>query len=224
MHGKFSSSQHSPNPTRLTSTERIFPSANNKGCMLRSGSLRKQLGFAWCWKCQWFHQLAGAPCKTMQMQEASLDIYFLTRQGKIWVQGAQLFLSPNAMPWLRAHFHEIHLQMSNHKFVNPVVPFRLAKDRKMSKIMLQPTGLGLENIATASITTTPWVHTMLYNVTCEVFALKRLCRVMVNGRGRRRGRGEGEKEKRSEDCTTINKFNRQMALDLRRQANSFMKK
>lgn len=94
--------QHSPNPTSLTSTESIFPKANNKGCMLRSGSLRKQLGFAWCWKCQWFHQLAGAPCNTRQIQEASSDIYFLIRQSKIWVQRAQLFLSSNAMTWLRA--------------------------------------------------------------------------------------------------------------------------
>lgn len=45
----------------LTSTERIFPKAKKKGCMLMSGSLRKQLGLAWCWKCMWFHQLAGAP-------------------------------------------------------------------------------------------------------------------------------------------------------------------
>lgn len=59
------------------------------------------------------------------------------------------------MAYSKAHFHETHLQMSNHKFVNPVVPFRLAKDRKMSKIMLQPTGLGLENIAIASMTTMP---------------------------------------------------------------------
>ena len=29
--------------------------------MLMSGSLQKQLGLAWCWKCRWFHQLAGAP-------------------------------------------------------------------------------------------------------------------------------------------------------------------
>lgn len=45
----------------LTSTERIFPRAKKNGCMLMSGSLRKQLGLAWCWKCKWFHQLAGAP-------------------------------------------------------------------------------------------------------------------------------------------------------------------
>lgn len=49
-----------PTP-RLTSTERIFPKAKKRGCMLMSGSLRKQLGLAWCWKCMWFHQLAGAP-------------------------------------------------------------------------------------------------------------------------------------------------------------------
>ncbi len=29
--------------------------------MLTSGSLRKMLGLAWCWKCRWFHQLAEAP-------------------------------------------------------------------------------------------------------------------------------------------------------------------
>lgn len=36
--------------------------------MLISGSLRKQLGLAWCWKCMWFHQLAGAPYRELRMK------------------------------------------------------------------------------------------------------------------------------------------------------------
>lgn len=55
--------------TRLTSTESFFPNAKNKGCILRSGSLRKQLGLAWCWKCQWFHQLAGAPYRNNREED-----------------------------------------------------------------------------------------------------------------------------------------------------------
>lgn len=46
----------------LTSTESVFPRLKRRGCILRSGSLRKQLGLAWCWLCRWFHQLAGNPC------------------------------------------------------------------------------------------------------------------------------------------------------------------
>ena len=47
-----SGASHSPSAVRLTSTESFFPKAKSNGCMLRSGSLRKQLGLAWCWKCQ----------------------------------------------------------------------------------------------------------------------------------------------------------------------------
>lgn len=47
----------------LTSTESFFPKANKRGCILRSGSLWKQFGLAWCWLCRCFHQLADPPCK-----------------------------------------------------------------------------------------------------------------------------------------------------------------
>lgn len=43
-----------------TSTGCVSPSTNMFN-MLTSGSFLKMLGFAWCWKCRWFHQLAEAP-------------------------------------------------------------------------------------------------------------------------------------------------------------------
>lgn len=54
--GAFPFSKTFPLIPLLTSTERIFPKAKKKGCILMSGSLWKQLGFTWSW---WFHQLAG---------------------------------------------------------------------------------------------------------------------------------------------------------------------
>lgn len=43
------------------------------------------------------------------------------------------------------HVHkDLYLQVSNHKLVDNVVPGRLLKDREVSKVMLQPTCLGLK--------------------------------------------------------------------------------
>jgi len=39
---------------------------------------------------------------------------------------------------------DLYLKVSNHKLVDDVVPGRLLKDREVSKVMLQPTCLGLK--------------------------------------------------------------------------------
>lgn len=93
--------------------------------MLMSGSLRKQLGLAWCWKCMWFHQLAGAPYRKVGCEYETLCP-----------------LSPG-LEFQRVPPHPTDLQVTNHKMMYQVVPLRGPEDGQVSKVMLQPASLGL---------------------------------------------------------------------------------
>lgn len=121
--GAFPFSKTFPLIPLLTSTERIFPKAKKKGCMLMSGSLRKQLGLAWCWKCKWFHQLAGAPYrKARHKYESQMSP----------LSSGQSFIAQ----FQRAPPHPTDLQVANHEMMQQVVPCRGAEDRQVPKVML----------------------------------------------------------------------------------------
>ena len=98
--------------------------------MLMSGSLRKQLGLAWCWKCKWFHQLAGAPYRKVGCEYESLV------SPLPWAARRQL-------EFQRVPPHPTDLQVTEHKMMYQVVPLRGPEDRQVSKVMLQPASLGL---------------------------------------------------------------------------------